>query len=160
MYPYRLRFYRRKNLGYGFHLDYLIPNLTVRENIEVGAYLSDHALDVDELLDTLGLADHQRKLPNQLSGGQQQRTAIGRAIVKNPDILLCDEPTGALDYNTGKAVLKLLQDTCRENGKTVVVITHNQALTAMADRIITVKSGTVVSMEKNEHIVDIADIEW
>ena len=103
---------------------------------------------------------HQKKLPNQLSGGQQQRTAIGRAIVKNPDILLCDEPTGALDYNTGKAVLKLLQDTCREKGKTVVVITHNQALTAMADRIITVKSGTVVSMKKNEHIVDIADIEW
>ena len=156
----RLTIYRRKHLGYIFQMYNLIPNLTVRENIEVGAYLSDHALDVDELLDTLGLADHQRKLPNQLSGGQQQRTAIGRAIVKNPDILLCDEPTGALDYNTGKAVLKLLQDTCRENGKTVVVITHNQALTAMADRIITVKSGTVVSMEKNEHIVDIADIEW
>ena len=138
----------------------IFANLNVKENIEVGAYLSDNALDIDDLLHTLGLYEHRYKLPNQLSGGQQQRVSIGRAIVKNPDILLCDEPTGALDYNTGKAVLKLLQDTCRENGKTVVVITHNQALTAMADRIITVKSGTVVSMEKNEHIVDIADIEW
>ena len=152
--------YRRRHLGYIFQMYNLIPNLNVKENIEVGAYLSEKPLEIDDLLKTLGLYEHRHKLPNQLSGGQQQRTAIGRAIVKNPDILLCDEPTGALDYNTGKAVLKLLQDTCRENGKTVVVITHNQALTAMADRIITVKSGTVVSMEKNEHIVDIADIEW
>ena len=156
----KLTQYRHKHLGYVFQMYNLIGNLNVKENIEVGAYLSDHALDIDELLHTLGLYEHRYKLPNQLSGGQQQRVSIGRAIVKNPDILLCDEPTGALDYNTGKAVLKLLQDTCRENGKTVVVITHNQALTAMADRIITVKSGTVVSMEKNEHIVDIADIEW
>ena len=156
----KLTQYRRKHLGYVFQMYNLIANLNVKENIEVGAYLSDSPLDIDDLLHTLGLYEHRHKLPNQLSGGQQQRVSIGRAIVKNPDILLCDEPTGALDYNTGKAVLKLLQDTCREKGKTVVVITHNQALTAMADRIITVKSGTVVSMEKNEHIADIADIEW
>ena len=113
-----------------------------------------------KLLARVGLLVIMYAYPAQLSGGEQQRDAIARALAKNPKLLLCDEPTGALDYNTGKAVLKLLQDTCRENGKTVVVITHNQALTAMADRIITVKSGTVVSMEKNEHIVDIADIEW
>ena len=156
----KLSLYRRKHLGYIFQMYNLIPNLTVRENIEVGAYLSDRSLDVDELLGTLGLYEHQRKLPNQLSGGQQQRTAIGRAIVKNPDILLCDEPTGALDYNTGKAVLKLLQDTCRQSGVTVIVITHNQAITAMADRIITVKSGTVVSEEMNSHIIPVEQIEW
>ena len=152
--------YRRKHLGYIFQMYNLIPNLNVKENIEVGAYLSDNPLDIDELLNTLGLYEHRNKLPNQLSGGQQQRTAIGRAIVKNPDILLCDEPTGALDYNTGKAVLKLLQDTCRDTGRTVVVITHNQALTAMADRIIRVKSGTILSMEKNEKIVPVEEIEW
>ena len=156
----KLTLYRRKHLGYIFQMYNLIPNLTVRENIEVGAYLSEKPLDVDELLHTLGLYDHRNKLPNQLSGGQQQRTAIGRAIVKNPDILLCDEPTGALDYNTGKAVLKLLQDTCRKKGVTVVVITHNQAITAMADRIITVKNGTVTDMRKNEHIVPVEQIEW
>ena len=156
----RLTRYRREHLGYVFQMYNLIPNLNIKENIEVGAYLSDRPLDIDELLHTLGLYEHRHKLPNQLSGGQQQRTSIGRALVKNPDILLCDEPTGALDYNTGKAVLKLLQDTCRNKGKTVVVITHNQALTAMADRIITVKNGTVVKMEKNPHIVDIAEIEW
>ena len=152
--------YRRDYLGFIFQFYNLVPNLTVRENIQVCEYLTDQPLDMDELLDVLGLTEHQNKFPSQLSGGQQQRCAIARALIKNPKLLLCDEPTGALDYNTGKAVLKLLQDTCRENGKTVVVITHNQALTAMADRIITVKSGTVVSMEKNEHIVDIADIEW
>ena len=156
----KLTLYRRKHLGYIFQMYNLIPNLTVRENVEVGAYLSEKPLDVDELLHTLGLYDHRNKLPNQLSGGQQQRTAIGRAIVKNPDILLCDEPTGALDYNTGKAVLKLLQDTCRKKGVTVVVITHNQAITAMADRIITVKNGTVTDMRKNEHIVPVEQIEW
>ena len=138
----------------------LIPNLTVRENIEVGAYLSDRPLDVDELLHTLGLFEHQRKLPNQLSGGQQQRTAIGRAIVKNPDILLCDEPTGALDYQTGKAILKLLQDTCRKRGVTVVVITHNLALTAMGDKVIKVKNGIVDSVTVNENPLPVEQIEW
>ena len=156
----RLTIYRRKHLGYIFQMYNLIPNLTVRENIEVGAYLSDHALDVDELLDTLGLSAHQKKLPNQLSGGQQQRTAIGRAIVKNPDILLCDEPTGALDYNTGKAILKLLQDTCRNNGMTVIVITHNLALTAMGDKVIKIKNGRVDSIHVNEHPEPVERIEW
>ena len=152
--------YRRRHLGYVFQMYNLIPNLNVKENIEVGAYLSDKSLDIDELLKTLGLYEHRHKLPNQLSGGQQQRTAIGRAIVKNPDILLCDEPTGALDYNTGKAVLKLLQDTCRNTGTTVIVITHNQALTAMADRVITVKSGTVEKVVMNDNIRNVEDLEW
>ncbi len=112
------------------------------------------------MLEQVGLTERANNFPGQLSGGEQQRVAIARALAKNPKLLLCDEPTGALDYNTGKAVLKLLQDTCRVMGKTVVVITHNQAITAMADRIITVKSGTVADMVKNNHIVDIADIEW
>ena len=155
-----LTLYRRKHLGYIFQMYNLIPNLTVRENIEVGAYLSDRPLDVDELLHTLGLFEHQRKLPNQLSGGQQQRTAIGRAIVKNPDILLCDEPTGALDYQTGKAILKLLQDMCHQKGMTVIVITHNSALTPMADRVIHIKNGTVSAMEMNEHPTPVEEIEW
>ena len=156
----RLTIYRRKHLGYVFQMYNLIPNLTVRENIEVGAYLSDHALDVDELLATLGLADHQRKLPNQLSGGQQQRTAIGRAIVKNPDILLCDEPTGALDYNTGKQILSLLQSACREGGMTVIVVTHNTAITPMADRVITIRNSKVAGNVYNPDPADIATIEW
>ena len=156
----KLTAYRRKHLGYVFQMYNLIPNLTVRENIEVGAYLSDRPLDVDELLQTLGLYEHRKKLPNQLSGGQQQRTAIGRAIVKNPDILLCDEPTGALDYNTGKAILKLLQDTCRQQGMTVIVITHNSALAPMADRLIRIKNGKVASMELNEHPIPVEEIEW
>ena len=156
----KLSMYRRKHLGYIFQMYNLIPNLTVRENIEVGAYLSEQPLDVDELLHTLGLYEHQRKLPNQLSGGQQQRTAIGRAIVKNPDILLCDEPTGALDYNTGKAILKLLQDMCRERGMTVIVITHNQAIAPMADRVIKIKNGKVSSMTVNESPVSVETIEW
>ena len=156
----KLSLYRRKHLGYIFQMYNLIPNLTVRENIEVGAYLSDKPLDVDELLHTLGIYEHQRKLPNQLSGGQQQRTAIGRAIVKNPDILLCDEPTGALDYNTGKSILKLLQNMCREKGMTVIIITHNQALAPMADRLIHIKNGQVARMESNENPTSIDEIEW
>ena len=156
----RLTIYRRKHLGYVFQMYNLIPNLTVRENIEVGAYLSDKPLDVDEMLHTLGLYEHRNKLPNQLSGGQQQRTAIGRAIVKNPDILLCDEPTGALDYNTGKSILKLLQDTCRKKGMTVIVITHNSAIAPMADRIIHIKNGKVSSMEKNANPIPVETIEW
>ena len=156
----QLSLYRRKHLGYVFQSYNLIPNLTVKENIETGAYLSNDPLPLDDMLKTLGLWEHKDKIPNQLSGGQQQRTAIGRAIIKNPDILLCDEPTGALDYNTGKAVLKLLQDTCRNTGTTVIVITHNQALTAMADRVITVKSGTVEKVVMNDNIRNVEDLEW
>ena len=156
----RLTQYRRKHLGYVFQMYNLIPNLTVRENIEVGAYLSDKALDTDEILNTLGLSDHADKKPNQLSGGQQQRTSIGRALIKNPDILLCDEPTGALDYQTGKAILKLLQDTCRERGMTVIVITHNSALTPMADRVIKIKNGKVSRMTENAHPTPVEEIEW
>lgn len=120
--------YRRRHLGYVFQMYNLIPNLNVKENIEVGAYLSDKSLDIDELLKTLGLYEHRHKLPNQLSGGQQQRTAIGRAIVKNPDILLCDEPTGALDYNTSKEILKLIEDVNQKYGNTVIMVTHNDAI--------------------------------
>ena len=156
----KLSLYRRKHLGYVFQMYNLIPNLNVKENIEVGAYLSDSPLDIDELLNTLGLFEHRYKLPNQLSGGQQQRTAIGRAIVKNPDILLCDEPTGALDYNTGKQILKLLQDMCRERGMTVILITHNSAITPMADRVIKMKNGKVGSMKLNERPVPVETIEW
>ena len=156
----KLSLYRRKHLGYIFQMYNLIPNLTVRENIEVGVYLSDHPLDVDELLHTLGLYEHQKKLPNQLSGGQQQRTAIGRAIVKNPDILLCDEPTGALDYETGKEVLQLLQDICQTQGMTVMIITHNSALAPMAHKVIRFRSGKVTSEEVNATPRPIADIEW
>ena len=156
----KLTQYRRKHLGYVFQMYNLIPNLNVKENIEVGAYLSDSPLDIDELLNTLGLFEHRYKLPNQLSGGQQQKTAIGRAIVKNPDILLCDEPTGALDYNTGKQILKLLQDTCRKRGVTVVVITHNLALTAMGDKVIKVKNGIVDSVTVNENPLPVEQIEW
>ena len=152
--------YRRDDIGFVFQFYNLIPNLTALENVELAAQICKDPLPAPTVLEEVGLKDRLLNFPAQLSGGEQQRVAIARALAKNPKLLLCDEPTGALDYNTGKAVLKLLQDTCRENGKTVVVITHNQALTAMADRIITVKSGTVVSMEKNEHIVDIADIEW
>ena len=154
------RLYRRKHLGYVFQMYNLIPNLTVRENIEVGAYLSDHALDVDELLDTLGLADHQRKLPNQLSGGQQQRTAIGRAIVKNPDILLCDEPTGALDYNTSKEILKLIETVNQKYGNTVVMVTHNDAIKDMADRVVRIRDGMIRKNYLNEHKVSAEALDW
>lgn len=156
----QLSLYRRKHLGYVFQSYNLIPNLTVRENVEVGAYLAEKPLPVDEILQTLGLWEHRDKVPSQLSGGQQQRTSIGRAIVKNPDILLCDEPTGALDYKTGKQVLALLQKTCRETGRTVIVITHNTALTGMADRIIQVRSGQIVSNQVNAHPIPVEQIEW
>lgn len=155
-----LTLYRRKHLGYIFQMYNLIPNLTVHENIEVGAYLSDHALDVDELLDTLGLADHQRKLPNQLSGGQQQRTAIGRAIVKNPDILLCDEPTGALDYNTSKEILKLIETVNQKYGNTVVMVTHNDAIKDMADRVVRIRDGMIRKNYLNEHKVSAEALDW
>ena len=156
----RLTIYRRKHLGYVFQMYNLIPNLTVRENIEVGAYLSDKPLDVDELLHTLGLYEHRNKLPNQLSGGQQQRTAIGRAIVKNPDILLCDEPTGALDYKTSKEILKLLEDVSRKYGNTVVMVTHNDALQNMADRVVKLRDGKIRKNFVNETKIPAAELEW
>ena len=142
--------YRRRHLGYVFQMYNLIPNLNVKENIEVGAYLSDKSLDIDELLKTLGLYEHRHKLPNQLSGGQQQRTAIGRAIVKNPDILLCDEPTGALDYNTSKEILKLIEDVNQKYGNTVIMVTHNDAIKNMADRVIKLRDGQIRKDYTNE----------
>lgn len=152
--------YRRKHLGYVFQMYNLIPNLNVRENIEVGAYLSDHPLDIEELLNTLGLAEHWNKLPNQLSGGQQQRTAIGRAIVKNPDILLCDEPTGALDYNTSKEILKLIEDVNRKYGNTVIMVTHNDAIRNMADRVVKLRDGQIRKDYLNETKIPAKDLEW
>ena len=152
--------YRRKHLGYVFQMYNLIPNLNVRENIEVGAYLSDHPLDIEELLNTLGLAEHWNKLPNQLSGGQQQRTAIGRAIVKNPDILLCDEPTGALDYNTSKEILKLIEDVNRKYGNTVIIVTHNDAIRNMADRVVKLRDGQIRKDYLNETKIPAKDLEW
>lgn len=156
----QLTAYRRFDVGFVFQFYNLVQNLTALENVELAAQICRDPLPADEVLDEVGLAERKSNFPAQLSGGEQQRVAIARALAKNPKLLLCDEPTGALDYNTGKAVLKLLQDTCREKGKTVVVITHNQALTAMADRVITVKNGTVVSVVKNEQIKDISEIEW
>lgn len=155
-----LTLYRRKHLGYIFQMYNLIPNLTVRENIEVGAYLSDKPLDVDELLHTLGIYEHQKKLPNQLSGGQQQRTAIGRAIVKNPDILLCDEPTGALDYNTSKEILKLIETVNQKYGNTIVMVTHNDAIKDMADRVVKLRDGMIRKNYINEHKIPAAELDW
>ena len=138
----------------------LIPNLTVRENIEVGAYLSDNPLDIDELMAILGISDQADKLPSQLSGGQQQRTSIGRAIVKNPDILLCDEPTGALDYKTSKEILKLLEDVNQKYGNTVIMVTHNDAIKNMADRVFTLRDGEIRKNYINENKVSAKDLEW
>ena len=152
--------YRRHDVGFVFQFYNLVQNLTALENVELAAQICKDPLDAVQVLEEVGLGERMSNFPAQLSGGEQQRVAIARALAKNPMLLLCDEPTGALDYNTGKAVLKLLQDTCRNKGKTVVVITHNQALTAMADRVITVKSGTIKSMVQNEKIVKVEDIEW
>ena len=152
--------YRRTHLGYIFQMYNLIPNLTVRENIEVGAYLGENPLDVDELLDVLGLTEHQKKVPNQLSGGQQQRTVIGRAIVKNPDILLCDEPTGALDYNTSKEILKLIETVNQTYGNTVVMVTHNGAIKEMADRVVKLHDGKIRKNYVNETKTKAMDLEW
>lgn len=152
--------YRRYDVGFVFQFYNLVQNLTALENVELAAQICKDPLNAADVLTDVGLQDRMSNFPAQLSGGEQQRVAIARALAKNPKLLLCDEPTGALDYNTGKAVLKLLQDTCRQKGKTVVVITHNQALTAMADRIITVKNGTVKSMVLNEKIVPVEEIEW
>ncbi len=156
----RLTLYRRKHLGYIFQMYNLIPNLTVRENIEVGAYLSDKPLEIDELLHTLGLFEHRRKLPNQLSGGQQQRCAIGRAIVKNPDILLCDEPTGALDYNTSKDILTLIETVNQKYGNTVIMVTHNDPLRQMADRVVRLHDGGIRKNYLNEQKMKASEIEW
>ena len=156
----RLTQYRRKHLGYVFQMYNLIPNLTVRENIEVGAYLSDKALDTDEILNTLGLSDHADKKPNQLSGGQQQRTSIGRALIKNPDILLCDEPTGALDYNTSKDILKLIEDVNKKYGNTIIIVTHNDAIKNMADRVVTLSDGRIRKNYVNDNKIAAADLEW
>lgn len=152
--------YRRKHLGYIFQMYNLIPNLNIKENIEVGAYLSDNPLDVDDILKTLGLYEHRHKLPNHLSGGQQQRTAIGRAIVKNPDILLCDEPTGALDFNTSKDILKLIEDVNKKYGNTVIMVTHNDAIKNMADRVIKLRDGVIRKNYLNEEKISAVDLDW
>ena len=156
----QLTIYRRKHLGYIFQMYNLIPNLTVRENIEVGAYLGENSLDVNELLHTLGLYEHRSKLPNQLSGGQQQRTAIGRAIVKNPDILLCDEPTGALDYQTSKEILKLIETVNQKYGNTVIMVTHNDAIKDMADRVVKLRDGKIRKDYRNERKIPAEELEW
>lgn len=155
-----LTLYRRKHLGYIFQMYNLIPNLNIKENIEVGAYLSDNPLDVDDLLKTLGLYEHRHKLPNQLSGGQQQRTAIGRAIVKNPDILLCDEPTGALDYNTSKEILQLIEDINKKYGNTIIMVTHNDAIKQMADRVVKLRDGMIRKNYLNETKLTAAELDW
>lgn len=152
--------YRRYDIGFVFQFYNLIQNLTALENVELAAQICKDPLDAMTILKEVGLEERARNFPSQLSGGEQQRVAIARALAKNPKLLLCDEPTGALDYNTGKAILKLLQDTCRRNGMTVVIITHNQALTPMADRIITIKNGKIDSMYKNDNIVPVENIEW
>ena len=152
--------YRRKHLGYVFQMYNLIPNLNVKENVEVGAYLSDSPLDVDDILKTLGLYEHRHKLPNQLSGGQQQRTSIGRAIVKNPDILLCDEPTGALDYKTSKEILKLIEDVNQKYGNTVILVTHNDAIKNMADRVIKLRDGMIRKNIVNDVKVPAMELDW
>lgn len=152
--------YRRFDIGFVFQFYNLIPNLTAVENVEIASQLSKDPLDSMAVMKQVGLADRALNFPAQLSGGEQQRVAIARALAKNPKLLLCDEPTGALDYETGKAILKLLQDTCRKNGMTVVIITHNSALTAMADRVVKIKNGTVASVSINENPESIENIEW
>ena len=152
--------YRRKHLGYVFQMYNLIPNLNVKENIETGAYLSDKPLDIDELLKILGLYEHRHKLPNQLSGGQQQRVSIGRAIVKNPDILLCDEPTGALDYNTSKEILQLIEEVNRKYGNTIIMVTHNEAIKLMADHVIKLRDGMIKRDIINTEKITAAELEW
>ena len=156
----QLTMYRRKHLGYIFQMYNLIPNLTVRENIEVGSYLSDKPLDVDELLKLLGLWEHRGKVPSQLSGGQQQRTAIGRAVVKNPDILLCDEPTGALDYKTSKEILKLIEQVNKTYGNTIIMVTHNDAIKYMADTVVRLRDGAIRDTVHNAQRMSAEELEW
>lgn len=152
--------YRRNNLGFVFQFYNLIPNLTIKENIEVCAYLAKEPLDIDELLDTLGLAEHKDKFPNQLSGGQQQRCAIGRALVKNPSLLLCDEPTGALDYNTSKEILTLIEDINKKYKNTIIIVTHNDAIKNMANRVLKMRDGVIVSNKVNDNPLSASEIEW
>ncbi|SDB58585.1 ABC transporter ATP-binding protein [Butyrivibrio sp. INlla16] len=152
--------YRRDHLGYIFQMYNLIPNLTVRENIEVGAYLSKNPLDIDEIISVLGLTEHQNKVPSQLSGGQQQRCAIGRAIIKNPDILLCDEPTGALDYNTSKEILALIEEVNQKYGNTVIMVTHNDAIKNMADFVVKLRDGVIRKSYRNEEKLSAAELDW
>ena len=156
----QLTTYRRHDIGFVFQFYNLVGNLTALENVELAAQICKDPLDAATVLDEVGLAKRANNFPGQLSGGEQQRVAIARALAKNPKLLLCDEPTGALDYVTGKQILKLLQDTCREKGVTVVVITHNSAITPMADRVIHIKNGTVESMQLNEHPASVESIEW
>lgn len=156
----QLETYRRKHLGYIFQAYNLIENLTVKENIEVGAYLSENPLPTDDLIKILGLWEHKDKLPNQISGGQQQRTSIGRAIIKNPALLLCDEPTGSLDYKTSKEILGLIEDVNKQYGNTIVMVTHNDAIKYMADRIIRLHDGSIRSDEKNESKKTATEIDW
>ena len=156
----QLTTYRRHDIGFVFQFYNLVPNLTALENVELAAQICRNPLDARQVLEAVGLKHRMDNFPAQLSGGEQQRVAIARALAKNPKLLLCDEPTGALDYNTGKAVLKLLQDMCREKGMTVIIITHNSALTAMADRVIKVKNGTVVSQTVNPAPISVEEIEW
>ena len=156
----QLTSYRRYDVGFVFQFYNLIQNLTALENVEMATEICRTPLDPAEVIEHVGLKDRAKNFPAQLSGGEQQRVSIARALAKNPKLLLCDEPTGALDYVTGKQVLKLLQDTCRQKGMTVIIITHNSALTAMADRVITVKNGTVISQQKNDKAVPVEDIEW
>ena len=152
--------YRRHDVGFVFQFYNLIGNLTALENVELANQICENPLDAEQVLREVGLEERKKNFPSQLSGGEQQRVAIARALAKNPKLLLCDEPTGALDYQTGKAILQLLQDTGRKTGMTVIIITHNGALTAMADRVIRVKNGTIASVTRNEHPQDIAEIEW
>ena len=156
----QLTTYRRHDIGFVFQFYNLVQNLTARENVELAVQICKNPLDVDQTIEAVGLRERRNNFPSQLSGGEQQRVAIARALAKNPKLLLCDEPTGALDYQTGKAILKLLQDTCREQQMTVIVITHNLALTPMGDKVIRVKSGKIRSIEVNEHPKPIEEIEW
>ena len=158
--PRRLTEYRREDIGFVFQFYNLVQNLTALENVELALQICRDPLDARKVMEEVGLGDRLNNFPAQLSGGEQQRVSIARALAKNPKLLLCDEPTGALDYNTGKAILKLLQNMCRERGMTVIVITHNQAIAPMADRLIHIKNGQVSQMELNEHPVSIDDIEW
>ena len=156
----QLTAYRRNDIGFVFQFYNLVQNLTALENVELAAQICRHPLDAAQTLEHVGLGHRLSNFPAQLSGGEQQRVAIARALAKNPKLLLCDEPTGALDYVTGKAILQLLQDTCRKSGMTVVVITHNTALTPMADRVIHIKNGTVASIERTDHPTPVEEIEW
>ncbi|HCW04314.1 MAG TPA: macrolide ABC transporter ATP-binding protein [Clostridium sp.] len=152
--------YRRNDVGFVFQFYNLVPNLTAKENVELASQVSKNPLDIDQVISDVGLSNRKMNFPAQLSGGEQQRVAIARALAKNPKLLLCDEPTGALDYKTGKAILKLLQDTCRKTGMTVIIITHNLALSAIGEKVIKVKSGKIESVEINSKPMDVEKVEW